>query len=54
MSEDGIPWGSLSEPVRKQNLKNLFLTDDLQEDIEPTVQSLHAFLVPNHSQFISS
>lgn len=46
--------GSLSQPVRKQEKKNLVLTDDLQEDLEPAVQHLHAFLVPDHIQFTSS
>lgn len=45
--------GSLSQPARKQEEKNLVLTDDLQEDLEPAVQQLHAFLVPGHVQFIS-
>lgn len=46
--------GSLSQPVRKQEKKNLVLTDDLQEDLESAVQRLHVFLVPDHVQFISS
>lgn len=36
---------SLSQPVRKQEEKKNLVLTNLQEDAEPAVQCLHAFLV---------